>query len=133
MAIAGLRDKLMGIQKIKSGTTRDKYIKDFCGGLVEDEYGVKTINGTTDGMKIDNYFKDMVDALGIQEQEARRMVKNQAKVLTSFTQSRDAVSGVSLDEEMVNLVQFQHAYVANSKIIATVDELLDVVINGLKR
>lgn len=133
MAIAGLRDKLMGIQNIKSDTTREDYIKNLCGGLVEDEYGVKIINGTTDGMKIDNYFKDMVDALGIQEQEARRTVKNQANLLTRFTQSRDAVSGVSLDEEMTNLIQFQHAYVANSKIISTVDELLDVVVNGLKR
>ena len=34
---------------------------------------------------------------------------------------------------MVNLIQFQHAYGANAKIISTVDELLDVLINGLKR
>ncbi|MBV1822342.1 hypothetical protein KUA25_30510, partial [Bacteroidales bacterium MSK.15.36] len=47
--------------------------------------------------------------------------------------SRDAVSGVSLDEEMTNLIQFQHAYQANAKLISTVDELLDVVVNGLKR
>jgi flagellar hook-associated protein 1 FlgK len=34
---------------------------------------------------------------------------------------------------MANLIQYQHAYQANAKIIATVDELLDVVVNGLKR
>jgi flagellar hook-associated protein 1 FlgK len=84
-------------------------------------------------MKVNNYFKDVVDALGVQTQQAKRMVKNQFVMLQSFEEARAAVSGVSLDEEMANLVQSQHSYQANSKIIATVDELLDVVINGLKR
>jgi len=53
--------------------------------------------------------------------------------LQGLTTRRTSVSGVSMDEEMVNLVQFQHAYQANAKMISTVDELLDVVINGLKR
>ena len=44
-----------------------------------------------------------------------------------------SISGVSLDEEMVNLMQFQHAYSASAKVVSTVDELLEVVINGLKR
>ncbi len=34
---------------------------------------------------------------------------------------------------MTNLIQFQHSYSANAKMISTIDELLDVVINGLKR
>ena len=44
-----------------------------------------------------------------------------------------SVSGVSLDEEMVNMITFQHAYQANAKMISTIDQLLDVVINGLMR
>lgn len=132
-AIAALRDVLMNIQKIKKGMTRSEFINNISGGLVENEYGIKTMKSDTDGMKIDNYFKDVVDTLGVQEQEARRMVKNQKDLLSTFSQKRASVSGVSLDEEMTNLIQFQHAYVASSKIIATVDELLEVIINGLKR
>jgi flagellar hook-associated protein 1 FlgK len=75
----------------------------------------------------------MIDKLGVQSQEAERMVTNQDSLLSSLEQSRDSVSGVSLDEEFANLIQFQHSYNANAKIISTVDELLDVVINGLKR
>jgi flagellar hook-associated protein 1 FlgK len=41
---------------------------------------------------------------------------------------REEVSGVSLDEEMVNLVKFQNAYNAAAKMISTVDELLDTLI-----
>ena len=58
---------------------------------------------------------------------------NQSKLMTSIDGSRVSVSGVSLDEEMVDLIQFQHAYNASAKVISTIDSLLDVVINGLVR
>lgn len=134
LAMANLMNKLISIQNLElEGKGRKDFINDICGGWYEDEAGINTIKGTTDGMTYGGYFKDTVDRLGVQTQEAKRMVKNQYTVLASFQQSRDRVSGVSLDEEMTNLIQFQHAYQANAKIISTVDELLDVVVNGLKR
>jgi flagellar hook-associated protein 1 FlgK len=45
---------------------------------------------------------------------------------------RDSVSGVSLDEEMTDLIKFQRAFEASARLITTVDELLATVIN-LKR
>lgn len=137
LAIANIMDKLIEIQNLKldgaDKTTRANFVKQIGGEWAKDEAGILTLQGTTDGMTFGGYFKDMVDRLGVQTQEAKRMVKNQHSVLASFQQSRDAVSGVSLDEEMTNLIQFQHAYQANAKLISTVDELLDVVVNGLKR
>ncbi|MFD3157526.1 flagellar hook-associated protein FlgK [Haloimpatiens sp. FM7330] len=137
LAIAGIRDTLFKIQdlNINGETTRKDFIDKMTGGLKEDNDlgGVKTIHSDINGMTIDNYFKDTVDTIGIQEDEARRIVKNQEKLLGNFEERRASVSGVSLDEEMANLIQFQHAYGANAKIISTVDELLDVVVNGLKR
>ena len=105
---------------------------EFKGGNTLSNNGLK-IENSTSGMKMDAYFKDTIDRLGVQAQEAQRMVSNQEDLLHSVDESRASVSGVSLDEEMANLVQFQHAYNANAKIIATVDELLDVIVNGLKR
>lgn len=129
LAIAQLRDTLIKFQDISNGTDRS-----FVGDLEPDSsLGVPTIKSDINGMKIDSYFKDTIDKLGIQEQEAKRVVQNQEVLLKGFQERRDSISGVSLDEEMANLVQFQHAYQANAKIIATVDELLDVVVNGLKR
>lgn len=128
LAVAQIRDKLMVIQNITSTTTR----KDLMDGLLTDDNKMN-IESNTSGMKLDNYFKDVIDKLGIQGQEAKRMVKNQDSLLASFKETRDSISGVSIDEEMANLIQFQHAYQANAKIISTVDELLDVVVNGLKR
>jgi len=44
-------------------------------------------------------------------------------------QQRDSVSGVSIDEEMTNLITFQKAYQASAKLVTTVDEMLDTIIN----
>lgn len=131
LAVEMLRDSLMKIQDISSESTRTDFLKDSF--KLDSKLNISVITKDTGGMTLDSYFKDTVNRLGIQEQEARRMVTNQAKMLSGFQESRDSVSGVSLDEEMANLVQFQHCYQANAKIISTVDELLDVVVNGLKR
>ncbi len=53
----------------------------------------------------------------------QRLVRNQ----------RDTVSGVSLDEEMADLVRFQRAFQASSRVFSIVDELLDTVVNRLGR
>jgi flagellar hook-associated protein 1 FlgK len=42
---------------------------------------------------------------------------------------RESISGVSLDEEMVNLIKFQSAYDASAKLISTADELIQTVLN----
>ena len=49
--------------------------------------------------------------------------------MTSLENYRDSISGVSLDEEMLNLIKFQHAYDAAAKLITTVDEMIDTVMN----
>lgn len=127
LAIADIKSSLLSIQGITNATDRKTFIN---GVLDTDGMTLKSnVNGTT----LDNYFKDTVDGVGIQEQEAQTKVTNQETVLADFQQRRDSVSGVSLDEEIANLVQFQHAYQANAKIVSTIDELLDVVINGLKK
>lgn len=131
LAIAKIRDSLLDLQDIDADTTRDT----FAGTGTVNEYDKTTmkLKNSTSGMKVENYFKDIVDKLGIQEQKAKTTVTNQESLLDSFRESRDSVSGVNPDEETANLVQYQHAYQASAKIIATLDELLDVVVNGLKK
>lgn len=136
LAISQIKDVFMSIQDIKKDTDRKKFLEKFF--KPNDEFQFKgttlnTIGKDTNGMTMNTYFNDIIGGLGVDEAEAKRMVKNQATLLAGFQQSRDSVSGVSLDEEFANLVQFNHCYQANAKIISTVDQLLDVVINGLKK
>ncbi len=56
-------------------------------------------------------------------------LQDQEAVDRMLTRQRDSVSGVSIDEEMANLVVFQRAFQASAKMISTVDELLQSVIN----
>lgn len=44
---------------------------------------------------------------------------------------RQSVMGVNLDEEMANMVQFQHSYNAAAKMMQTMNEMLDTIINRL--
>lgn len=76
---------------------------------------LNTIGKDTNGMTMNIYFNDIIGGLGVDEAEAQRMVDNQATSLAGFQQARDSVSGVSMDEEFANLVQFNHCYQANAK------------------
>ncbi|NFE81134.1 flagellar hook-associated protein FlgK [Clostridium sporogenes] len=136
LAISQIKDVFMSIQDIDKNTDRKTFLKEFFKSNDEFEFNgtkLNTIGKDTNGMTMNTYFNDIIGGLGVDEAEAQRMVKNQATLLKGFQQSRDSVSGVSLDEEFANLVQFNHCYQANAKIISTVDQLLDVVINGLKK
>lgn len=58
-----------------------------------------------------------------------RQLENQKSVETLLKTQRDSISGVSLDEEVTNLVKFQKAFQASARFITVTDELLDTVIN----
>lgn len=90
-----------------------------------------TIGG--ENTTIDKFYNGIIQKLGNETQEVIRNEKNQSKVLKEIDNLRLNVSGVSIDEEMVNLIQFQHSYNASAKVISTLDSLLDVVVNGLVR
>lgn len=91
------------------------------------------LNAGIDGSTVDSYYKTIVNNLAVMNDEADRIAGNQKTILANLEDQKSEVSGVSLDEEMTSLIQFQHAYQANAKMISTIDELLDVVINGLKK
>ncbi len=137
LALAGLRDFGLNIDSIQSGKKKDGSVYDY-KAFVEEHLGItaegnvpkfNTIDG---GVKVEGFFKNTINKLGVQSEEATRIVKNQNTLLKGLVERRLSTSGVSLDEEAINLVQFQHAFQANAKVITTVDQLLDVVI-GLVR
>lgn len=86
-------------------------------------------NGVQSGT-IDDYFQSFVGQLGVQGQEAQRQYDNQQNLVQQVDGNRQSVSGVSLDEEMSNLIKFQHAYGAASRFMTTYDQILDKLING---
>ncbi|MED4600702.1 flagellar hook-associated protein FlgK [Paenibacillus validus] len=84
----------------------------------------------TDGT-FDEFYRSIVGELGVQSQEATRQAANQQILVDQVESRRQAVSGVSLDEEMANMIKYQHAYSAAARSLTTFDEMLDKVINGM--
>jgi flagellar hook-associated protein FlgK len=59
--------------------------------------------------------------------------KNQASQTLAVSNQRTSIMGVSMDEEMTNLIRYQHAYSGNSRVITTMDDILDTLINRTGR
>lgn len=130
-AIASLRNSLLRVQDFGSVIiSREDIFNSSKGGATLDNYGMNISNDTS-GMTFDSFFQDLIDRLGVKASESNTTVANQETIVNTLESSRDSISGVSLDEEMANLIQYQHSYNASAKVISTVGELLDVIINGL--
>lgn len=80
----------------------------------------------------DDYYISLVGDVGADVRRADLNYDHQTTMVNHLQNYREEVSGVSLDEEMVNLVKYQHAYNAAAKIITTTDELMQTII-GLVR
>jgi flagellar hook-associated protein 1 FlgK len=78
------------------------------------------------------HFAGYVGGLGIQAARANHTKEANDILSSNVTSAREAVSGVSLDEEAANMIKWQTAFTASSKVITTVDEMLETVLN-LKR
>lgn len=95
------------------------------------DFVLKGNKNGNNGYNLKAEIEDLVSELGVQAEEANRMEEN-TKVLTmTADNNRISISGVSLDEEMVDLVRFQHAYNGSARMITVIDEMLDKIINGM--
>jgi flagellar hook-associated protein 1 len=81
----------------------------------------------------DANYRKMVVGLGVEAATATNNLVTQSVISTQVDSSRESVSGVSIDEEMTNMLQFQHAYSAAARLVTTIDETLDVLINHTGR
>lgn len=79
----------------------------------------------------EDFMKSLVATLGIDSQQAKNYQANQQVIVNQITNRRTSDSGVSIDEEMTNLIKFQQAYNASAKMIQTMGEIYDTLINKL--
>lgn len=87
------------------------------------------MNGNTTTMN--EFYNSFVGGLGITTNESESFSQNFELLVQQIDNQRQAVQGVSLDEEMANLIKFQHAYDAAARVITAMDEALDTVISGM--
>ncbi|HWI65846.1 MAG TPA: flagellar hook-associated protein FlgK [Symbiobacteriaceae bacterium] len=77
------------------------------------------------------YLRAVSSQLGIITQQAQRQSEAAALQVAQAEKQRQSVSGVSLDDEMTKMIQFQQTYNAAARMMTTLDEMLDVVVNRI--
>lgn len=92
---------------------------------------LSTTSGVVTDVTCDDYWRGVTAEIGVESQAASNMVENQETLISQLESKRQSISGVSLDEEMTNMIKFQHAYNAASRFITTIDEQLDTIINRM--
>ena len=86
---------------------------------------------TADGSTIDDYYASVVGSLGIESQTASINREREELLILEIETRRESVKGVSIDEEMTNLIATQHAYEAAAKLVSVVDEMMDTILSML--
>jgi len=85
------------------------------------------------GRAPDEDYRSFVARVGSEVRDAKRSETNAEVLVEAVDDRRQSISGVSLDEEMSNLVRFQRSYQASARAMSTLDEMLDVLINRTGR
>lgn len=81
----------------------------------------------------EDFTKSVISALGVDVQEANRIGGNEKILVDNINNNRESIAGVSIDEEMANMVKYQHAYNAAARMITAMDEMIEKVVNGMGR
>ena len=84
----------------------------------------------TPSQTITDFYAGLVGKIGTASSQANEMQGNQQLVVDQVNSQISQVSGVSLDEEATDMIKFQHAYQAAARVITTMDEMLNTLING---
>jgi flagellar hook-associated protein 1 len=74
-------------------------------------------------------YNAFVTQVGSDVQSAQNAQQTSQSLLTAISNQRQSVSGVSLDEEMTNLIQFQQAYQASARVMSTINDTFSSLLN----
>ena len=88
------------------------------------------LNGNT--ATLSDAWGDLVYRVGRDTRSALDEMRSRAEIVSQVDALRDEVSGVSLDEEAMNLLKFQRAYEANARFFTTVDRMLEMLLNMVR-
>lgn len=96
--------------------------------------GIRNQNLMTGNKKVlslDTYYQNIIMEIGNKGFEARNMAESYQNLVTQADSMRQSVMGVSLDEEMTNMIKFKYAYNANAKVIDVVNQMLETIMHRM--
>jgi flagellar hook-associated protein 1 FlgK len=92
--------------------------------------GTNTMSaGTT---TFNSYYNSLVSKIGLDVQSGKNTVAQDEAFIKQLAALRESSSGVSLDEELANLIKYQRSYQASAKLISTASDMMDVALNMVR-
>ncbi len=110
----------------------DNALANNIGDLFTKDITMQTPWRTTTDQSIVEYYSTLVSRVGADTRTAQPNAEYNTALADDLSNQQQAVSGVNLDEEMANLIKYQHAYTAAAKLITTADQMLETLL-GLKQ
>jgi flagellar hook-associated protein 1 FlgK len=82
----------------------------------------------TDTLKVADAFRRLISDIGLEAEQAATQARFNQDQVDQFQAMRDGVSGVSLDEELTNLIKYQRAYQAAARLVGVADEMYQTLL-----
>ena len=118
-----------GQQQINKG---DNSNATAIGKLADTNVTISTVWKTTTNQTMSQYYASLVTTVGADTRLAKTNSEYHKTLTDDLNTQVSSASGVNLDEEMANLIKFQHSYTAAAKLITTADQMLQTLL-GLKQ
>jgi len=125
---AGDGRRALAIAELRNGRFDIDDMDSEIGGYIS---GEMTIPSNDEGSTFGGFYENLIAVIGIDSQDSIRGQENQEALLLQLNQRKDSISGVSIDEEVANLIQYQTAYQANARVMETLSIMLDTLINEI--
>lgn len=127
-------DPSVNFSSLKATATSDAGANELALGIADvgrksfSTSGGDAIDGTIGG-----FFTKTVSGLGEALNSTNTKLNDQELISEMTLKNRDSVSGVSMDEEMADLMKYQRSYQANARVVRVLDEMLDGLVNNMLR
>ncbi len=89
------------------------------------------INDSTGIVSLDDYYQDIILHMGNDGADSMRITESQNRLVESADAQRNAITGVSMDEEMTNMMKYKFAYDASSRVLNIIDSMMETIVNKL--
>ena len=111
-----------------SGHTEDNNVALAIANLRNLPGSIKTVEGRT---TFDAYYKDAMFVISNKASETERYLNNQITVAGSLDQMRLAIMGVSMDEELSNMMKFKFGYDSAARVLNVIDSMIETIVTRL--
>lgn len=97
----------------------------------KDVFSETTYDAANGKFNFDEFYRGIITDIGLEGNKAANAAAAQELLIDQIENKRQSLMGVSLDEEMSNLIRYEHSYNAAARIVNVIDEMLEVVVNKI--